>query len=524
MQRVNDVLKRRLFFRSFLCGLVFLASAHQGGTLYASDAEIERELLAAGTESETELLIQRSGVPGPTVMVVGGVHGNEPAGALAAEVIATWPIQRGILIVVPRANVPGLKSSSRFIPGVEREVRDLNRNFRVTEEGVETSGEMAPVLWAVVERFQPDWLFDLHEGYDFHQINNDSVGSSVVHDQSPEAAELAAQMLESINQTIEEPLKHFVPRGPPIAGSLARAVADCTPGHAMILETTTRDQRRPFRARQHRRMISVCLQALEMIDAEIDENLLVTPLAADQQVITIAIYQDGGIGAHGVPNLYKAWADRDDCLLRVVCGQDIRAGVLDQFQIVCFGGGSGRGQLRSLEASGAEEVRRFVSEGGGFIGVCGGAFLACQRLEILDAQTKSRLWRRGGATLDVEFSEAGRQLFHTTDDRLPIRYHNGPIIERRHDDDLEDYEVLAWFREEVSNNGSPEGIMIDSPAIVLGAFGEGQVLCFSPHPESTQGPSRERNRHIVQLALTIVLSRQAEPEEAAVPEDCFLAP
>ncbi|MFT5289922.1 MAG: hypothetical protein ACI82F_001993, partial [Planctomycetota bacterium] len=31
------------------------------------------------------------------------------------------------------------------------------------------------------------------------------------------------------------------------------------------------------------------------------------------------------------------------------------------------------------------------------------------------------------------------------------------------------------------------GVMMDSPAIVVGTFGGGTVVCSSPHPEQTQG-------------------------------------
>ena len=36
--------------------------------------------IAAGTEWETEFYVVDSGIAGPTVLIVGGVHGNEPAG------------------------------------------------------------------------------------------------------------------------------------------------------------------------------------------------------------------------------------------------------------------------------------------------------------------------------------------------------------------------------------------------------------------------------------------------------------
>ena len=47
-------------------------------TLAASD------LIAPGTEWETPVYLIDSGVEGPVFLLVGGVHGDEPAGAVAA--------------------------------------------------------------------------------------------------------------------------------------------------------------------------------------------------------------------------------------------------------------------------------------------------------------------------------------------------------------------------------------------------------------------------------------------------------
>ena len=56
-------------------------------------------------------------------MITGGVHGDEPAGAAAAEQIRHWTIRRGTLIVVPRANPPALAAKTRLIPESKRNCR-----------------------------------------------------------------------------------------------------------------------------------------------------------------------------------------------------------------------------------------------------------------------------------------------------------------------------------------------------------------------------------------------------------------
>ena len=57
-----------------------------------------------------------TGVPGPTVLIVGGIHGNEPAGFRAADQVRHWPINRGKLIVIPKLNRLGVEANIRWSP------------------------------------------------------------------------------------------------------------------------------------------------------------------------------------------------------------------------------------------------------------------------------------------------------------------------------------------------------------------------------------------------------------------------
>ena len=85
--------------------------------------------LLDGTPQATPFYVCQSGHAGPVVMVTGGVHGDEPAGAAAAERIRHWRVGKGKLIVVPMLNVRGLAAQQRTMPGVEATLADLNRDF-----------------------------------------------------------------------------------------------------------------------------------------------------------------------------------------------------------------------------------------------------------------------------------------------------------------------------------------------------------------------------------------------------------
>src|SRR5690606_31519419 len=87
----------------------------EGPVSAQATATVTRQVrtLRAGTSQATQVYIIRSSRPGPTVMIVGGVHGSETAGWRAAEEIKNWRIDRGTLIVLPQANRPAILRNRR---------------------------------------------------------------------------------------------------------------------------------------------------------------------------------------------------------------------------------------------------------------------------------------------------------------------------------------------------------------------------------------------------------------------------
>ena len=59
------------------------------------------------------------------------------------------------------------------------------------------------------------------------------------------------------------------------------------------------------------------------------------------------------------------------------------------------------------------------------------------------------------------------------------------------------YETLAVYRTTVAKRGAPRTAMQNTTAIASGNFGNGRVLCFSPHPEKTSGLERFVHRAVL---------------------------
>ena len=197
-----------------------------------------------------------SGVEGPVVLITGGMHGNEPAGSRAAEQLVHWNIVRGRVVIVPRTNTPGLKANTRFMPGVDKPANNLNRNFPGTAAPDVARSVPGKALWELARKLRPQWVFDLHEGFDFHIANKGSVGSSVIYLDSPETRKVATLLIDEVNPTITDPKRKFVHiSGGPVNTGLARACIDRFGSKGFILEPPFNRQPLSLRVRPHRLMV-----------------------------------------------------------------------------------------------------------------------------------------------------------------------------------------------------------------------------------------------------------------------------
>jgi len=477
--------------RTFACAAALMASL-VCGTASAATANCTTNILLSGTRFATPAYTIDSGVPGATVMIVGGVHGNEPAGALAAENIRQWHIAQGRLIVVPRANVPGLAANKRLIPGLETNLNNLNRNYpRAGQPDNEARGELAQAIWKIANDTKPDWILDLHEGFDFHQLNDKSVGSSVICFPNPVGQLAADAMILAVNQDITNSQLKFIRRDMPIDGSLARAAGEHLHIPGMTLETTDK-QPMEVRVREQELMVRTLLVRLGMMTNEKISPLAgIEPKASHPARIRAALYKGTGTGGNGPGSLMKKLNEPDaPTTLTEISPDEIRTGALTNYDVVIFAGGSGSAEAKAIGEEGRAEVEKFVRHGGGYVGICAGAYLATAgypwSLKIINSRTLSPKWQRGRAVLKMELTKAGAEIIGG-EKNVDVLYHQGPIVGPANATNLPPYETLAYFRTEVSSNNTPEGIMINSPAIIAGQYKAGKVICISPHPEQTEG-------------------------------------
>jgi glutamine amidotransferase-like uncharacterized protein len=213
---------------------------------------------------------------------------------------------------------------------------------------------------------------------------------------------------------------------------------------------------------------------------------------ADRQV-RVAIYDDSRETARGPKNLLRILTPEAGFAARRMTAEEIQQGGLAEVDVLIMPGGSGSKQAERLTETGREEIREFVRSGGGYVGICAGAYLATTQydwsLGLINARVWDREhWARGGGDVSIRMTDAGWRLLGRGGS-VVVTYNQGPLLVPDDVPDLPGYEVLATFETEVTEKGSPRGAMVGTHAIIRSTFGDGRVVCVSPHPEVSGGPN-----------------------------------
>ena len=228
--------------------------------------------------------------------------------------------------------------------------------------------------------------------------------------------------------------------------------------------------------------------------------LSLTSLGCSAEPVRIGVYSHSTneTKAAGIVRVFSLILTKEKgYALQRVKPQDIRAGGLTNLDVLIMPGGSGSKQATNLETSGCEAIRQFVKNGGGYVGICAGAYLASSHypwsLSLINAQVIDRQhWARGKGNVILTFSEAGQRALGHPEAEVEVYYGQGPLYGRGTNDALPPYEELAVYKTEVAKENVPEGVpmgvMPGKTAIARSEYGKGRVVCYSPHPEKPFQP------------------------------------
>lgn len=214
----------------------------------AGDTFVSYSALRKGTAFETRVIQYDSPVPGPTLVFVGCIHGNEQSGhrALVDAIDGGITISRGRLILVPELNRLACESNRRTLSrsGSALSGKDFNRMYPV---GSRPSYLIAQELWDLIRK-QPDLAFvvDFHDGF----VN--SLANSLIHTRQSKAGSVARKLRDNLNEV--RPSKATGPKWrsmtEPIAGSLIRKVGRDLGKPGILVELAGRNPGDPLRLRK----------------------------------------------------------------------------------------------------------------------------------------------------------------------------------------------------------------------------------------------------------------------------------
>jgi hypothetical protein len=184
--------------------------------------QILHDVYLANTEHELHIYRSYGKEPGKTIMIVGGIQGDEPGGYLTADLYADISLKRGNLIVVPRANFYSIMLNQR-----DGMTGDMNRKF---SEQNDAEKNMEQEIVSILKKLigEADCLLNLHEGSGFYnqtwksEIENpDRFGQSIIYDAQNYSGEkrpatvhlesLARRVIEKVNPQIDNQRYHFQP-------------------------------------------------------------------------------------------------------------------------------------------------------------------------------------------------------------------------------------------------------------------------------------------------------------------------
>src|SRR5436190_10366612 len=183
--------------------------------------------------------------------------------------------------------------------------------------------------------------------------------------------------------------------------------------------------------------------------------------ASKAAAIRVAVYKGEG-ASKSRETVVKVLKERPGIEVQDITVEEIKAGKLGEFDVVIQPGGSGSGQGKALGEEGRAAVKKFVEGGGGYVGVCAGAYLAtCDyewSLGVLDAKVVDRKhWNRGFGEVQIGLGGKSKDVLGVEPEKKPIYYHQGPLLAPASNPDIPDYEELATFETEIVKNGAAPG-------------------------------------------------------------------
>ncbi|MCX8043433.1 MAG: M14/M99 family metallopeptidase [Desulfobacterota bacterium] len=177
----------------------------------------QHQVFFQNTDYELNVYRIHGAEPGTTMLIIGGMQGDEPGGYLAADLYVEMTLRKGNLIIVPRANFCSILLNVRGVNG------DMNRKFANLKPDDHDSMIIQKLKDLIAES---DVLLNLHDGSGFYspvwesdRRNPLRYGQSVIADcerfpsrkrgSEISVGDIARAVCVKVNREIANPEHHF---------------------------------------------------------------------------------------------------------------------------------------------------------------------------------------------------------------------------------------------------------------------------------------------------------------------------
>jgi len=158
---------------------------------------------------------------------------------------------------------------------------------------------------------------------------------------------------------------------------------------------------------------------------------------------------------------------------RLLAPEDVRQGDFKNCSPLLMPGGRTAEMMAALGDDGIGNIRRFVADGGGYVGICAGTYMAAEHVEVpgrppgLGLLSIENQRRQGQGLRTIAVAAPDHPLAKDCPPEVRLWYQNGPEIGPG-----PGVRVVARYQD-------------GAAAVVCGRHGKGNVVLFGPHPEGS---------------------------------------
>ena len=215
---------------------------------------------------------------------------------------------------------------------------------------------------------------------------------------------------------------------------------------------------------------------------------LVASLAAAEKAIEVAVFAGSGVRSNGCVEWFRLVNSSPEMKLTLVDADDIRSGALGNVDLLVMPGGSSPAIKKDLKPEGAQKLKDFIRNGGGYIGTCAGCCIMMEEqadvTRGISVMPYGRLGSKGKFMMPLAINKKGAEAMGIKEGEYKVRYSGGPVLyPTTNVIEGANFEVWGTYASDFDNpknNLEMEG----KGAIVGGTYGKGRVFAIACHPES----------------------------------------